>query len=171
MVKKHRTGRRHVAVLLLLSSLLVLDTGAIEAVEKITIGEVEDVILVPLGVTFSARIDTGAAESSLDVCEFSVEGKTVTFTLSDRCGGAGYSLPLIGWRYIRSLKSGERRPVVAMEICLGPRRIRTRVTLTDRSNMEFPLLVGRKTLKKGNFVVDVKRMKIAPPSCPGRKSP
>jgi hypothetical protein len=39
------------------------------AEDKITIGGIEEVILLPWGITVKARIDTGATLSSLDVCE------------------------------------------------------------------------------------------------------
>jgi hypothetical protein len=99
-----------------------------------------------------------------------VEGKLVEFTLADRCGGHKIQLPLAGWKDIQSAVGTGRRPVVKIKICLGPKRILTSVTLTDRSHMEFPFLVGRKTLKK-NFIVDVGRTRIAPPSCGDSRLP
>lgn len=145
--------------------------ATVGAAEKTTLGAVEDIILLPWGLKLAARIDTGAAMSSLDVCEYSVKGKYVTFTLPDRCGGPRSRLPFRGWLYIQSSNGGERRPVVEVRICLGPRRFRTRVTLADRSHMEFPFLVGRNTLKKGNFVVDARRLRAAEPGCPEEMSP
>ena len=46
------------------------------AQERITIGLVEEIILLPWGVKIPARIDTGAAVSSLDVRGLTVKGKT-----------------------------------------------------------------------------------------------
>jgi len=143
---------------------LILVPNDVNAVEKITIGAVEDVILFPWGVKVPARIDTGAALSSLDVCEYSVEEEFVTLTLADRCGGHNVRLPLAGWKDVQSAQGSGRRPVVELEICLGPKRIVTSVTLTDRSRMEYPFLVGRETLEK-DFIVDVGRTRMAPPIC------
>jgi hypothetical protein len=140
------------------------------AAEKIVVGTVEDVILFPWGVKVPARIDTGAAVSSLDVCEYSVDGQFVTFNLADRCGGHEIRLPLAGWKEVHSAEGSDRRPVVKIAICLGSKRITTSVTLTDRSHMEYPFLVGRRTLKK-DFIVDVGRTRIAPPSCSVIKLP
>jgi hypothetical protein len=50
----------------------------------------------------------------------------------------------------------ELRPVVETEIQLGPVRKRIRITLTDRSRMRWPVLLGRSVLCSG-FVVDVSR--------------
>lgn len=142
----------------------------LNASEKAIIGAVEDVIVLPWGVKVTARIDTGAAESSLDVCDYTIEGKFVDFTLADRCGGAKVRLPILGRRQVQSALGRGRRPVVALEICIGNKKIRTPVTLTDRSRMEFPFLVGRKAIE-GNFLVDVSRNKMVPPNCPDGRSP
>lgn len=138
---------------------------------KRTLGGVEEIILLPWGVTIAARIDTGAATSSLDVCEVSVKGKLVAFTLPDRCGGAGYTLPLKGWRQVKSASGFSRRPVVEIEICLAEQKIPTMVTLTDRSSLEYAFLLGRNTLLAGKFIVDVGLSNTIPPACPGTGPP
>lgn len=134
---------------------------------KKTIGEVEEIILLPGGVTIEARIDTGAATSSLDVCELNVKGKVVEFTLPDRCGGAKHTLPLKGWKHVKSAAGLSRRPVVKIEICIADQRIPTKVTLTDRSFLDYPFLLGRNTLLDGKLIVDVALSKTIPPACPG----
>lgn len=146
------------------------DTACAE--DKIAIGGVEDVVLLPWGITMKARIDTGAAISSLDVCEIIRKGKNeVEFRLSKRTGGFQVRLPVKAWKKIRSPEGPiERRPIVELEICLGPMRLRTEVTLNDRSQMDYPLLIGRKTLE-GKFVVDVSRSSTSPPSCSKDLSP
>lgn len=141
------------------------------ASEKKTIGEVEELILLPWGVAIEARIDTGAATSSLDVCEVGVKGKVVKFTLPDRCGGAKYTLPLKGWKQVKSASGQSRRPVVEIEICIAGQQIPTRVTLTDRSFLEYPFLLGRNTLLQGKFTVDVGLFKTSQPTCPGSMPP
>jgi len=142
------------------------------AEDKITIGDVEDVVLLPWGITVKARIDTGAAISSLDVCEITWKEKNeIEFKLSKRSGGFQVRLPVKAWKKIRSPEgSMERRPIVELEICLGPKRLRTEVTLNDRSHMDYPLLIGRKTLK-GEFIVDVNHSYLFPPSCSKDLSP
>jgi hypothetical protein len=149
--------------MLAMLSLLVLGTANAE--EKITLGAVEDVILLPWGVRLPARIDTGAAKSSLDARELTIQDGMVQFKLPEKHGGLQLRLPMIEWRHIRTPEGLERRPVVELEICLGSRRIRTEVNLTDRSMVKYPLILGRNFLR-GNFVVDVKRRMTAPPRCP-----
>ena len=150
-----------------------LVTGVAAAPENtVVIGGVEDAILFPWKIKIPARIDTGAATSSLDVCELKrLSHKEVEFRLPERCGGAKIRRPVISWRRVKSTEgNSEGRPMVEVELCLGSRRLRTEVTLNDRSAMEFPLLIGRNTLE-GHFVVDVSRSKTLSPACPEDPSP
>lgn len=156
------------AIALLSTVLLCMTSMTAEPAEKIMVGAVEEIILLPWGVKIPARIDTGATTSSLDVCDIKVEGKYVTFSLADRCGGHKVRRLLLDWKEVHTSEGNENRPVVMMEICLGPKIINTHVTLNDRSKMEYPFLVGRRTLR-GKFVVDVSSKNIMPPRCAGLK--
>ncbi|OGP63181.1 MAG: hypothetical protein A2170_12010 [Deltaproteobacteria bacterium RBG_13_53_10] len=150
---------------MLLGVVLFVLTGTATAAEKeTTIGTVEDVILVPWGVTMPARIDTGAAKSSLDAQELSIENNMADFRLPEKYGGLRVRLPIREWRHVRTNEGLKRRPVVEIEVCIGPKRLRTLVALDNRTAVTYPFLVGRNILK-GNFVVDVKRKRIAPPKC------
>ncbi len=135
------------------------------AEEKTVIGGVEDVILLPSRVKLPARVDTGAAKSSLDARELKVQGDLVEFKLPLKYGGMRFRLPVAAWRHIRTPEGLERRPVVELEICLGTSRIRTQVNLADRSMVKYPLILGRNFLKE-NFVVDVQRRRLTRPICP-----
>jgi len=153
-------------MIIVLASLFSFPLEGACAEEMATIGAVEEVILLPWNIKILARIDTGAATTSLDVREMIRHGeKEVEFVLPERCGGHQMRLPVLQWRSIKSSEGfRERRPVVELEICLGPKRLRTQVTLNDRSSMEFPLIIGRKTIRR-NFVVDVSRSNITSPVC------
>ena len=140
-------------------------SGMVSAVEKLTIGEVEDVILLPWGVKLPARVDTGAALTSLDAKELQVLGKEVQFRLPKQYGSLLVRVPLKGWREIRNAEVREKRPSVELTFCVGPRRIRAEVTLNDRSNVKYPVVVGRNILKD-YFVVDCTHSNCLPPSCP-----
>ena len=132
---------------------------------KITLGEVEDVILLPLGISLPARIDTGADISSLDARDVAVRNNLAEFKLGSRYGGSRVQLPFVGWRYVRTSMGTEKRPVVEVSICLGPKLFRTQATLRDRSAMAYPFLVGRSALN-GSFLVDTSRSRAAQPVCP-----
>ena len=144
-------------------------TQTIHAAEKVLIGGVEKVALLPWGAVLPARIDTGAGISALDVRDLKLLGKSVEFRLPERYGDLLIRLPLAGWRGIKAADGPrKRRPAVEVDFCLSGVRIRTLVTLCDRSHMEYPLLIGRKALRgnpEADFIVDVSRSFIFPPNC------
>ena len=131
---------------------------------KITLGVVEDVILSPWGISFPARIDTGADLSSLDARDIAVRNNVADFKLGKHYGGLRLQLPVVEWRHIQTAMGVEKRPVVEISICLGSRLLRTLATLKDRSEMIYPFLVGRTALS-GTFLVDTSRSRTAQPSC------
>lgn len=158
-------GEVNLMVVSVLTTFLLLAVETVNSEAKTTIGTVEEVILLPWGVRLPARIDTGAAKSSLDARELKIEGDMVEFKLPPKYGGLRLRLPVLEWRHIRTPEGTQRRPVVEMELCLGPKRIRSKVNLTDRSSVKYPMIIGRNFLMQ-NFIVDVRRRKIARPSCP-----
>jgi hypothetical protein len=133
--------------------------------QKITLGEIEDIILLPWGITLPARIDTGAGMSSLDARQLSVENDTAEFQLGRTYGERRITLPVAGWRRVKTSVGSAERPVVELRICLGTKLVRTLATLADRSQMTYPFLVGRSALA-GAFVVDPSRSKTERPVCP-----
>lgn len=136
-----------------------------ETKEKIQLGAVENVVLLPWGVTLPARIDTGAATSSLDARNITIKGQTVEFNLPEQYGGQHIRLPIVKWMTVKSAETKEKRPVVAVDLCIGPKRIHTQVNLNDRSNVKYPLLIGRNVLMR-DFVIVCDTSFCTKPSCP-----
>jgi hypothetical protein len=136
-----------------------------EAKEKIRLGAVENVVLLPWGVSMPARIDTGAATSSLDARNLVIKGNMAEFNLPPQYGGRRVSLPILKWKTVKSAEAQDRRPVVVVELCIGSRRVQTHVNLNNRANVKYPLLVGRNTLTHG-FVVECGTSYCTQPSCP-----
>ncbi len=151
----------------LFAAIIALGAGgaSAEAKEKIRLGGVENVVLLPWGVSMPARIDTGAATSSLDARNLTIKGKTVEFNLPQQYGGRKIRLPLDKWKTVKTSEALERRPVVFIELCIGSKRVRTRVNLNDRSKVKYPLIIGRNTLSH-DFVVECSTSYCAEPSCP-----
>lgn len=139
--------------------------GLAEAKEKIKIGAVENVVLLPWGVKMPARIDTGAATSSLDARNLIVKGETAEFSLPPQYGERKIRLRIVKWKTVKSAGHTSKRPVVIMELCIGSKRIRTHVNLNDRSNVKYPLIIGRNTLQH-DFVVECSSSYCAEPTCP-----
>jgi hypothetical protein len=145
--------------------ILLLPSGKGDTGEKIAIGDVEDVVLMPWGVRLPARIDTGAATSSLDARDLKVKDSVAEFKLPKKYGCLQLHLPVVGWRNIRSADFKERRPVVEITFCLGAKILHVEVNLNDRSTVKYPLILGRNALKD-YFIVDCGRSHCLPPSCP-----
>ena len=109
-----------------------------------------------------AKVDTGAKTSSLhafDLAEVVVDGtESVRFWVhpwqATDLDAVEVTLPVHDRRLVRSSSGhAEERLVVLMRLGLARRRITAEVTLTDRDEMGFRMLVGREALAQG-FVVD-----------------
>jgi hypothetical protein len=156
--------------LLLIAVVPVFGTvRAVTAEERIMVGGTEEVLLLPRGAKLPARMDTGADICCLDARELKVKNNMAEFKLPEAYGGLQIRLPIVRWRYVRSANARQRRPVVWLEICLGPKLLRVEANLIDRSQVKYPLLIGRNALRQG-FAVDVTRSNIAPPSYPGSQA-
>lgn len=134
------------------------DDGETRALE--IFGWVERVELLDGELSMKAKLDTGALNSSLHALEiqrFRREGKRyVRFTVTDPETAEPKELEKRLVRNVRIVRhNGEyqRRPVVEMDICLGPYRRVVEVNLVDRSELIYPLLLGRTALK-GVALVD-----------------
>jgi len=132
--------------------------------DHIVIGAVEDVVLMPGHITLPARIDTGAATTSLDARDLVVRDGVAEFRLPPPNGGRQFRLPVAAWKEVKSAAGRQRRPVVLLDICLGSRVLHIEANLMDRSRMQYPLLIGRNILEKG-FLVDVRKTGLLPPCC------
>ena len=153
-----------VALLLGLVLMLAMTEIPAAAEDKVGIGLVEDIILLPWKIQLPARIDTGAAVSSLDARGLIIRENRVEFRLPKKYGGKHLSLPIVDWQIARSSEKREKRPVVELEICLASKRLRARFNLNDRSRVQYPVLIGRNILQE-NFSIDCTQSNCAPPSC------
>ncbi|MCX7678247.1 MAG: RimK/LysX family protein [Spirochaetes bacterium] len=127
---------------------------------KITIGRVEWVELPEFNLKLEARIDTGARNCSLHAFnqkEIELDGtKYIEFTTHDAQKKKVKLKAKVA--KIKTIKSpggySARRYVIKTKVALGKEVREVYITLNDRSNMEYPFLVGRNLLR-GKFVVDV----------------
>lgn len=130
---------------------------------KLILGEEEWVYLPGLNEVFKSRIDTGAATSSIsavDVVVFERDGKAwVKFKIEhDGLNSEEISLPVERWVRIRQSTADEtqKRAVVVAWLQVGDFKEKTEFTLTDRTHLTFPLLLGRSFFKDVG-IVDVSR--------------
>lgn len=122
--------------------------------EKTVMGWLESVYLRPWNLRVTAKLDTGANTSSLhsdDVDHFNKGSEEwVRFKLEDREGGKSIVVerPVVRTAYIKERNArSSKRHVVTLTICKNGKEYETEFTLGDRSNFNYPLLLGRSFLK------------------------
>jgi hypothetical protein len=164
---KGATGRLILGVILaIFFSCLPSLPGAAET--PVTVGYVEDVVLLPWGIRLPARIDTGASMTSLDARNIVVKEQTVSFKLPEAFGDRDFEMSLVRWGKVSSSMGVQRRPVVEMELCVGSQKLTVTVNLNNRSGVRYPLVIGRNLLRQG-FVVNPEKKNLLPPVCEGAR--
>lgn len=146
------------------------DSSPIKSVKtrKPVVGWRELVALPDLALSgIPAKIDTGARTSSLhaDILEeFEREGeKYVRFCVD--WSGKRHECEAIHVA-IRGITSSngetQRRYVIKTPLTLGDLTFRAEISLADRSDMKFPMLIGRSSLRR-RFLVDSGRSWLQTP--------
>jgi hypothetical protein len=127
------------------------------------LGWKEHVSLPEWGLELRAKLDTGARSSALHVTELTELGEhrdpvtgmplpVVRFdvVLGSRRAPEHHEVeaPIVGHRRVRDTGArAEERPVVRTRIVCGPLDVTADITLTDRTGMNFRMLLGRLTLE------------------------
>lgn len=139
--------------------------------KKRVIGATTELTEVTSGMSFPARVDTGAKTCSLHVEKIEIQdkaprrvdniGKAIRIQLKDKDGEPHWIDGVVADAVrVRSstLRSGDydHRYKVRLTLQWKDFRKEVLVTLNDRTDMEFPLLVGRNFLN-GDFLVDVSK--------------
>jgi ribosomal protein S6--L-glutamate ligase len=127
-----------------------------------TIGRVEEVNFVDFGVTAPAKVDTGAESSSLWASRIEEKDGVLQFCLFDESShlftGAVITVTKSNWSQtmvMNSFGQKEMRYKVKIKVTVAGRLIRASFTLSKRSGMVYPVLIGRRMLS-GKFLVDVR---------------
>lgn len=130
-------------------------------VNVVEIGWCEMVEIPSLGLSrVHAKMDTGAATSSIHASRvklFVRDGKSWVefwFRLNAGQKPKRYEAPVVDQRWVRS-SNGEKqeRYVIAAQFCFGNLCWNGQLTLANRRSMAFPLLIGRRALRRG-FIVN-----------------
>lgn len=136
-------------------------------VEKIVYGRYEWVRIPELSnIKYKAKLDTGALTSSLGAKNIQYftkdDDKWVKFELLDDDSDKAFSFPLKRVSKIKK-RVGDieedsdlltERPVILLKVCMGNKIKKIEVNLSDRSNFNYPFLMGAKGLVKFNALVD-----------------
>jgi hypothetical protein len=103
-----------------------------------------------------AKIDTGAYTCAIDCNHIDLKMEGEKQILSFRLfNNEVYRVEDFSRKKIKnSFGEMEERYIIKTLISIGRKRIKTTISLSDRGNMRYPVLIGRRLLK-GKFIVDV----------------
>lgn len=159
---------------LVFSLLFAWAAGAHAETDKTVYGWIENAQIVPWGVHVEAKLDTGALTSSLhatDIETFEKDGDTwVRFTTriederNDETSTKDFELPLYRTLRVTGAGGSDERPVVLLKICMNDTVYEEQFSLRDRSNMNYPMLLGRRTIQHLGLI-DVEETFKHEPSC------
>lgn len=132
------------------------------------IGKADKIDLPEFGlVNIPAKIDTGANRSCINCSEInvlSVDGREeISFhiPLDSSHGTNTFHAKEFFKKKIKSSNGQvEERFVIKTTVVLFGRKIKTSFSLTDRAEMKFPILLGRKLLTD-RFLVDVAKQNLS----------
>lgn len=125
----------------------------------------EHVLLPELGAgPLVAKLDSGALSASLHAENIEAYDKAGTAWVrfdvpadNERVKARSCDMPLHGERRVKNTGgTSESRFVIETEIRLGDEQWRAQVTLSDRTDMGVPMLLGRATIR-GRFLVNPAR--------------
>ena len=103
------------------------------------VGLVEEVIINGSSkkMKVKARIDSGATKSSIDI------------ELAENLNLG----PAIQSKIVKSAHGRTIRPLVSADIIIAGRKVTSMLTLADRKDMKYKVLIGQDVLKQG-FLID-----------------
>lgn len=140
--------------------------------ERYVFGWVEWVCLQPRGLNIKAKVDSGARTSSINaqnLVEFRRDGQRwVRFDIlhPETREPVTMERPVVRFvRIVQHLREPQRRPVIELEVKLGPLQHMAEFSLIDRSNFVYQILIGRNYLR-GYGLIDVEETFLWPRPCP-----
>lgn len=131
--------------------------------KKRTVGRREKANFPTLGLEdIDVKIDTGAFTSSIHCVDMNeIDGKLYCKFLDESHPAYNHKELIFGTYQMNPVKSSngivELRYQIVTKMKFGKKIYDIELTLTDRAEMKYPVLIGRKFLK-GKFVVDVSKL-------------
>jgi hypothetical protein len=144
--------------------------------KKELIGRRENIGFPELGIkSVPAKVDTGAYTTALYCHDIREEGGVLRFKLLgpsyENYDPTEYSFTEYRQKEIRnSFGETEKRYIIKTAVKIGKRKIRSLISLTNRENMRYPVLLGRKILKH-RYIVDVALLNHIPLSTQKSRKP
>ncbi len=160
-----------------LATLLIALTSPLALADaRQVLGWVEEGVIYPEKVAVKFKLDTGALTSSMHaehIEHFEKDGDDwVRFTVeledidTDKQVRTRLERKMIRDIRVRGAGGAEERPVVMMKVCLGKQVYEEQFSLNDRDKMNYPVLIGRRTLEKVGLV-DASKTFTTEPRCDG----
>ncbi|WP_372878127.1 ATP-dependent zinc protease [Pseudomonas sp.] len=174
MLNKKPLNCRLAKCLLQSALLLSLCTAPAFAATQQVLGWVEEGLILPENLAVKFKLDTGALTSSMhaeDIERFQKDGEDwVRFNIeledidTNKQVNAQFERQVERAIKVRGAGGAERRTVVLMKVCLGNQVYEEQFSLNDRDRMNYPVLIGRRTLEKVGLV-DSNKTFTAQPDC------
>lgn len=132
--------------------------------DKKIVGRRETITIIDLELfDLDAKVDTGADSNSLHCDDITIDdlNQNVTFTLLDEVHesyhGKRMTLPLYKIKKVKSSNGQvQLRPSIKVSVEFFGKKYKSVISLTNRADMKFPMLIGRLFLKD-RFLVDVSK--------------
>lgn len=148
--------------------------GPVMAKQPKVYGWLEMATIEPWGVAVKAKLDSGALTSSMhaeNIEEFTKDGEEwVRFTVDvedeykDKDVSKTFEMPVKRNLKLRGAGGVDHRPVVLMQICLGDTVYEEQFSLRNREDMNYPVLLGRRTIQSLGLI-DVATNFLHKPRC------
>jgi len=122
------------------------------------VGRTEIVSFPNLGIeTTDAKIDTGAYGNALHVDKIFIKEDKLFFIIDDK----EYIYEKYKTIVIRnSFGKKQKRFSITTKMLLGERSYKINISLTNRKKMKYPILIGRRFLRKFDYMVNVRKKNI-----------
>ncbi|SDT98679.1 retropepsin-like aspartic peptidase RloA3 [Halopseudomonas salegens] len=142
---------------------------------QLIVGWVEKARVLPEKTTLKVKVDSGALTSSMhavNIDQFIRGGKRwVRYDVPVVDAETGdkvtmhFEVPVYRRVLVRGAGGEDRRPVVKMALCIGDRVYEEQFSLRDRGDMNYPVLLGRRTISHIGLI-DVANTFLLPLNCP-----
>jgi len=122
------------------------------------VGRIEKVSFPDLGIDIvEAKIDTGAYGNALHVDDIIIKENKLFFTIGDK----EYVYDKYKTIIVRnSFGKKQKRFSISTKMLLGEKKYKVYISLTNRKKMKYPILIGRRFLKKFDYIVNVRKKNI-----------
>ena len=146
---------------------------------KVIVGWIEKGRILPAQTAVKVKVDSGALTSSMhavNIERFKRDGKRwVRYDVDVKDADTGeqvtmnFERPVFRQITVRGAGGEDYRPVVKMRMCIGNRIYEEQFSLRDRSDMTYPVLLGRRTIEHIGLI-DVSATFLLPLESPEQAS-